>query len=945
MYRASGPDGINQFLIDLRCSQSLRGFGKNCLQTTIALVSAFMLTGLFQAQPLFGRTPQLPVDRSDDAFLIELERRQLFAAITWHCQQQWQNAKEHSAEGAPSDSAGQANPSTVSQGQLSALASRWIRAKTLIALNSEIDSSESAWQEVESLSERLVAESQFYPQHFLVRFQASVIGLARARLANLSAGGGAASLSQREAGLAAVRLSLERLEKLKREVLNASASAPARSDSDPYGAFSRPELQALARDIDFQILTAFGIRAQLYDSSAQASRLDTYQQMVDQAAELQPQLPIDSLLWWQAQATVLDAFRGLQDWKKWDERWNSGVIGKAPPEVLGSMAAARLQMWLDRQDLQKSQQAAKQFYLLLEIRDRVGLGQTQSALDFGSGTAWPEWDIARARLNLELAKDQDQRAGDSNSTQRLAAESSVLEFSKTIAQRHGAFWAAQLTKQLLGGGSNPGLGAPAVSLLFVREKIAAEQWNDVNLLMQQGIEQARNSANETLAFELAKLAAASAKASGPAPWMVQRIEQATLAFPSANQADAIHHYANILSQAITARAPEYLDSQIQVWLRHIDRWPNASTTPALRLQLGNIYLSQKKHALALQIVEPVLDSQPNFGEAVSLQSRIFSQWMFALKVQGQAEQAEAAAAQWSAIWYQRLRRDDDWIRQWSLPQKHLALLLIQAEVESEATPPVWTRPLMYEVKERLPELNDELFSRFQMVQLLLDFRQTPATVQVPDLLSSGNDASSPNAILFSDLQWLIASLRFQIPASGLSQAMESANQRGQTKKASQLLLAAVQKCFEFQAKPDATLTLASEPYFASRRELEELKIRALLQVDRFSEAKIAATDFAAQAPQSLTAQQLLGYTLVGSNDPSDARAAEKQWRMIAHLTPEGTDAWFEAKYYLAEALRRQGQNANASKVLGYLKLTHAQAWQNSRHAAMLNRLLSAVSPK
>ena len=77
------------------------------------------------------------------------------------------------------------------------------------------------------------------------------------------------------------------------------------------------------------------------------------------------------------------------------------------------------------------------------------------------------------------------------------------------------------------------------------------------------------------------------------------------------------------------------------------------------------------------------------------------------------------------------------------------------------------------------------------------------------------------------------------------------------------------------------------------------RIQALLHLERIPEAIAVAQKAAADQPRSLSHQQWLGYCLSRSNDPADAAAAERQWRKIGFLTREGTNAWVEAKYFLA----------------------------------------------
>ena len=856
---------------------------------------------------------QLPADRSEGAFLDALERRQLFQTIAWHCEDKFQTLKG-------------------ADGRRSQLASRWIRAKTLAALNADALERDSAWAEVRSLSQKLNAESRFFPQHFLVRFQSAVIGLAEARLWNLTSGSSSAGQVNREKGLTAIRQSLAQLQLLEREILNAVPKASNKTNTDdPYDQLSRSQLQALSRDVEFQVLVSLGIRAQLYGAGqdAQASRLDTYQQIAEQAQGLQPKIPTDSLLWWQAQQLALEALRNLDQWDQWDAKWENAVIGDAPDEALGNMAAARIDMLLDRKNWVKAKTEAGQFFKLIEIRDSASISELRAVDDLRAASAWPEFDIARSRIVMALAAQDDESVGNGSNRNRLAAESAVLEFSKKVAKKHGLYWAAELSRRLLGTDSARQVGTQ-VSLLLLRDKIAGQKWTEVRELIDNGVQQAVASKNQSLAFDLAKLTAATARAAGPADWMVTQIETATIAFSDAPEADQLHHYANVLAALITNKDNGNLERQLAVWQRHVQNWPNRESSHALRLQLANVLVAREQFREAFAVLVAVSPDSPSFDAATKLMVPVLSDAIDQSYKAADVEPAKPFAREAVAAITPGLRKGDDWIGVWTLPKKRLALVLVQAELESDNSSALWVPDLLRKVQQQLPELDADLESRYEAVKLLADFQRSPATVIVPQW-KSGDGQRIVNQ---ADLFWLLKVFARQLPGLGIDDSeTPSANSRGQTVKASQMIVT----CFDCLGK-DLT-----SPDSVHYRWLVIEQTKALLQLDRFNDAKQTAKALVDRFPKELFANQLLGYCLAGSNDPSDAAVAEQQWRMIAYLTQERSNDWFEAKYFVAESLRRQGKAAEALKLLSYLKLTSAQAWEACVHRSRLERLYRLLS--
>ena len=82
--------------------------------------------------------------------------------------------------------------------------------------------------------------------------------------------------------------------------------------------------------------------------------------------------------------------------------------------------------------------------------------------------------------------------------------------------------------------------------------------------------------------------------------------------------------------------------------------------------------------------------------------------------------------------------------------------------------------------------------------------------------------------------------------------------------------------------------------------------------------------------------------LLGMARVSKGENALKMWRSIASRTKQQTDAWFEAKYNVAQLLHESGKSSEASKMLKYIKAV-PPGWKNSDLKDGFERLLRESS--
>ncbi|MBL8890617.1 MAG: hypothetical protein JNL67_11625 [Planctomycetaceae bacterium] len=888
----------------------------------LSLVAAFWCFCLLPFASTGRVLAQLPADRSTNVYLEELEKQQLFGSVIRHCEMQM-------------------TVSSVPAGLKSQLAARWIRCLTLQTLALEPSAAAEVWPQVKETANRLVAETQLYPQSSLVRFQAALIGLGEARLASLYPATSTERAPLRERGVEAARQSLNDLRTLNDELLRLAPSLPQRSPAnEPFPELNREQMYALARDVEFQSLAAMSVRARFYSENEQASRLDTGQQIIERAAELQPKMSNESLLWWETQYLALEALRNLQEWSQWNVKWQNSPLPLAPQQVLGKLTAARLEALLDQgsrkspPDFTESLAQANDFFVLLQKRDPQSLLEVKNTADLTHATAWPEFDVARARLYLLLATEADrvasEKSGEKIEVASLGAESQILEFSREVAKQHGSYWSGELIRRLMSRSSPNGAAAAAVSPLLVRQMITDGDWGQVRDLVQTGVRQAVEAKNPDRAFELATLVAGVPKVIGPQAWMIEQIEATALGFPEHPEAAKTHHFANVIASLLAQSQAEYQASAMEVWKRHRTTWPQTESAHKVRLLLAEALRKEGQADLAAIELLEVPASSVSFPAAIKQLTGAIHGLLYDSKLN--ASQRVDVADHWVKLIRPKLQANGQWLPQWTSDTKLLALLAIQLQLEAQDRQAAWISSLLKIVEPQSPDIDESVRSRFAVVATLVEYEQIAGGTTSLDQLSQLGIQ-----ITASDLVWLARALELRLPRLGLVGELELAqagpNRAGLARRAATI---------------QATVIAQIEAHYPqvadnNRDWLSLQKMASLTFSDRISDAIEIAKTVAGNNDKSLPHQQWLGYCLIRSNHPEDSAAAKRQWRKIGFLTQKNSDDWFEAKYYLAESQRRLGEKDEAAKLLQFVKLTEPQAWQQTPHHAQLERLLKSLA--
>ncbi len=113
------------------------------------------------------------------------------------------------------------------------------------------------------------------------------------------------------------------------------------------------------------------------------------------------------------------------------------------------------------------------------------------------------------------------------------------------------------------------------------------------------------------------------------------------------------------------------------------------------------------------------------------------------------------------------------------------------------------------------------------------------------------------------------------------------------------------------------------------------------RIGQHDQATAEFQNLIAAFPQSLSARTSLARLASESHDASDLELALSTWRTVANGTRPQSDAWYEAKYYVAKLLLQTGQRDEAEKLLRFLKAV-PPGWEPSKLKNDFETLLLAV---
>ncbi|MBL9123821.1 MAG: hypothetical protein JNG90_09330 [Planctomycetaceae bacterium] len=745
------------------------------------------------------------------------------------------------------------------------------RALAAEALELPSTPSDAAWQQAAAVTADFVSRNPHSPRRLLVELQGALVRLAHGEVLREQAAAAGGEDSHYAQARSELRAAIAALRDLRDRVAQELRGAPATS---PDGTrLTAAELASTGDHLERQLARASRLQAGSYPPGS-ADAVDS----LNQATVL-----LRELLERETSAEVRDESR-----LELAGAWRELAEFDAAREEL-----ARLEATQPAPAIALRARAERALLALARGAPSAALEVLAAGREL-QGTIAPELDAAFLQTYLALAADahRQQRGGEADEYQRRA-DAVLVE----IERAHGAAWARRAERL---ASRNAPAGGPAAGIeLLVRaaERLhAAGQADEALAMYDRATEAALQGGDTRRAFELEFVAATIEHERQELTAASRRYRQAARRDPASPRAAEAHllaahdalEAAKIVEPLSTTHYRELLEE-------HLRLWPNGTSRGEALWRLARIETFERRWPEAIAAYRAVAPSDPRFPDAIAAAAEIAPRW---------AAQERAAG------------RD---------PSSRLASLAQELEALLPAAPGGEVAPLAAAPRA----------AALAAAKLWLESGRNPyervealaARVLVDPQLPAETEARA--------LSLLVVALAGQ----GETEAAEQHLQQMAAAGASDVL-AVLESLWGIQqtANNEQRRTLAP----LESRTIELVRARApqlpAPQQQRFRRLEARFLASAGNRPQALAAYEALlrdaprdgdlreeyaTLLAAGNDDPARAGALHA-WRDIERHSEPGTPRWFRAKYEIALAHHRAGDDAQAAKIIALTKVLHPE---------------------
>ncbi|MBB74352.1 MAG: hypothetical protein CMJ75_07550 [Planctomycetaceae bacterium] len=556
-------------------------------------------------------------ETQDEKFVQGLHSRRLFLLAERYCLQQL-------------DSPG------LAISQRGRFVEQLIHGYTLQALNSPPGQRDAVWKKGQDRADRFVEMHSSHPRAFLVRMQALLMALERARLTRQEVEVGVAGqLSQADVrGL--VRLVVNGLDKL---VIDLEREIPRRAAAESdLQALGSGELLSLQNHARYRLGRAYRERALCY-RPGEADRDAALTQALEQLKlPLKVVSPEDSL-YWMIQLEQVACYRLRGSLKSAAELVRQ-IEKSQPPDKI------RRELYVETGRLYLSSDRAAAGWEWLE---RVAKDETRS----------PDLDQVRIEMCVALWRAAI-TANNKRESQKWRDLS--VKLARLIEARHGPYWSHRASLLLV----DTAYRSDSAAGVDVLELAARNLWrsgrhDEAVAAYDKAAQMAVQSKATEAAFRLSFTAALIEEKRKKYPLAIARYRQLAVAMQKHPKAHDSHYRAVMFAYNLARSAATQRSSVEQLVDEHLLNWPRASTADSVRWLKASLCESREAWGEALRVYQALLFTQP---DAVVSAGKCWERRLDAIQMNS-VEQSELVEAAWS--YFARVVVDDQGRlpREWS----------------------------------------------------------------------------------------------------------------------------------------------------------------------------------------------------------------------------------------------------------------------------------------
>lgn len=756
----------------------------------------------------------------------------------------------------------------------------------------------ATWKEAHAIGRQFLENYPSHSRRVLVQLQEALLWRTEAEVLQQEAELDRSGDASWEPALERLREAARRLEDIERDV-NQSVQR-IRPGTEPPDGLTADELYSLASHVRLHLARVYRIRGECYPAGSD-DRFAAATQALQTLQELLAQVDSDDALAWEGRVEQLIVYRLAENFSE----------------------AGRLRERLEDEEIPDSIRVrihAEAARVILAERSARSGGAADSAPPawLAEALRWvelapspsqpgaPHLDLAR--LEVFIAAWKARAEGDE---QQAEWRQRTVSLAKYIEQSHGRYWARRADQLLLREVQGNVQAADAEILrrqaddLYLRGEL-----EEALTLYDEVVKGALEGNDEEETFRASYRAGLVQVKRGEDHDALDRLRRVSRDYAAHESAPAAH-LAAIQSTVRLARTDaSYLELYEELLREHIRRWPRSMYVSRVNLWLGRLQRHQQRWRGAIEAFQRVSATGPEGEPAL-----------------------EGLEASWRGLLSDRQAKSNgsndlqafDTILDEAIQSLRGFSLRVDVEPTSDRRgrrgPDISTPPLRGQ-------------TILAASRLLLEFAPHRAG-EVEDVLHQyvSADSEENSATWRSEAEsWLFLARALQPERQDLAR-QQLRQLEARSSKTIWRLLDQLAKVGETAERPLrrqlASLQLELLQRLESLEaegvdraaEIPRRRARALWELGEGEQAIELYRRLVDEQPRDGVLQTEYAQLLAARDDPESLAQALRQWRVIADRTPPHGDAWYAAKYQVAELLWRTGRGEEAAKLIRYLRIT------------------------
>jgi len=748
------------------------------------------------------------------------------------------------------------------------LAGELIRCYAGQAVNSPPADRDPFWTRAREAAAEFQQVHKDNPRLLLIRVQDALTVLARGELNRQEAEVLLDPAAAFDAAKSAIREAARLLEELDKELIREIPLRHRRTLN--AGELTAEELISLQHNVQYQLARAYRNRALCYPKGSD-DRIAALTQATDQLRKPLSQTTANDPLVYRIRIDLAQCYRLLGSFDAARQVLDTIERGQPAPSVrLHARAeAARLRL-----DGARPQEALA----ILAQGRRLG-GKVSAELDFAHlETFIALWKAATA--------NEDQAQADN-------WRKKTVDIVKMIEHTHGPYWGRRSDLLLVNSaGAARGHGNVEILMRTADNLYRKGQFDDAVSAYDRAAQAARDADNAEQAFALFYKAGLVEHTRKRHEQAAQRLRELGRTMQEHAEAPDAHRLAAWNAGQWAKDDPNGLAEFVDILNEHVRLWPQGETSDMARLWLGRLKEGERDWETAIEAYQAISSEHGHLEEAVRGAARCWAVRLESLKAKGDphGELAHAAAG-----YFERQiadLRDEPSAESSELDRfcaEQAARIYLQFTTDGYAK----AESVLGAAIAGLPA-PDPAWTAVAQSLLVIALAGQPGSRKEAEQVLMKTGSSSPERLL--EL------------LDGLAAIAETADPQVKQELAKLQLAVA-----------DRLWGERSQVAPAKQQMLRRVRAESLKLAGRRKEAVAAYAELAKENPDSGNIQETYAELLLEGDDAESLRDALDQWRRVASRTRPRTERWFKAKYSVALALWKLGENQQAAERIRYLQ--------------------------